>query len=106
MVLPCGDLADHRVPVRDPAVEALEGQHVYLKFRHVQPASVLRRVVDLEAVGEARRLRRLERVVERGKLVGVQIVKITGTFPLDGLWEPDRYGNPGSQVPVLTRLFR
>ena len=74
MLLPCGDLADHGFPIRDPAVQALAGQHIDLDFRHVEPTSVLRRVVNLEPPGEARCLRRLECVVKRRQLVGVEVV--------------------------------
>src|SRR4051794_21316995 len=62
------------LPGRDPPGQALPGQHRQLDLRHVQPAPVLRRVVDLQLLGDPPRLLRRERLVERGQLVRVQVV--------------------------------
>ncbi len=85
MPLPGADLPHHRLPVRDPPVEALPGEDVYLDLRHVKPAPVLRRVVDLEAVREPRRLRRPGRLVQGRQPVGVGL-SITRTVFLSGKW--------------------
>jgi len=67
------DLAFERGPVGDAAVEALPGQHGQLRFRHVEPAAVLGRVVPLEALDKAACLLRRERLVECGRHVGVRL---------------------------------
>ena len=50
----------------------LAGQDIYPDFGHVQPASALRRVADLESSGEARHRLRLEPVAARRQAARVQ----------------------------------
>jgi hypothetical protein len=47
----------------DPAVEALPDQDAELQLRHVQPAPVLRREVELQTPRDPPRLLRRERLV-------------------------------------------
>ena len=51
--LPRFDLADEHRLRRDAAVEALGDHHADLDLDHVQPAGVLRRVVELESAEDA-----------------------------------------------------
>ena len=39
---------------------------------HVQPATVLGSIVNLQPLGDAPRFRRLKRLVQRGRVMGVQ----------------------------------
>src|SRR3954470_20543897 len=74
LLFPGGHLPLQLLPGLDPPGQALPGQHRQLDLRHVQPAPVLRRVVDLQLLGDPPGLLRRERLVERGQLVRVQVV--------------------------------
>ena len=65
----------HR-PVRDPAIQTLAGEHAELQLGHIQPGAVFGRVVDLQLVGHAFGLLGGERLIERGFVMGVQIVRV------------------------------
>ena len=55
--------------------EALAGQHAEFAFSHVQPTAVLGRIVPFEPpLDEAAGLLGREGFIERGRLVGVEIV--------------------------------
>jgi thioesterase superfamily protein len=71
---PGRDLAFERGAVGDAPAETLPGQNGQFRFRHVEPAAVLGRVVPLEALDEAAGLLRRERLVERGWCVRVEVV--------------------------------
>src|SRR5215210_4774825 len=72
-VLPGLDVALQRRPVADP-VRQVAAEGAQLNLGHVQPRAVLGGVVDLEPVGEALGLLGRERLVERGRGVGVELV--------------------------------
>ena len=61
--------------IADPAVQTLPAEDAELDSSHVQPASVIGCVGKLQAFGYAARLGRCKRFVERGGLVGVEIVQ-------------------------------
>src|SRR3954454_15310583 len=72
-VLPGLDVALQRRPITHPVWQvAAEGAQ--LDLGHVQPGSVLGRVVDLEPVSEALGLLGRERLVERGRRVDIELV--------------------------------
>ena len=62
--LPSLHFPDEAVLVRDASIQALGRQDAEFGLRHVQPASVLRRVVNLETFRQATGLRRGEGGVE------------------------------------------
>ena len=49
----------------NPAIQALPRQHPQFCLRYIQPTPVLWRVVYLQPLGDAQRLRRLEGLVQR-----------------------------------------
>src|SRR5690348_4248615 len=51
-VLPSCDFLDQSLFVWNTPIETLGGQHTKFGFRHVEPTSVLRRVVPLEPLDE------------------------------------------------------
>src|SRR5271169_172905 len=74
MVLPCGDFVGEDLLVGDAAIQTLRREHAEFGFGHVEPTAVLGRVVPFEALDEPARLSGGEGFVERGGLVGVEIV--------------------------------
>ena len=52
-----------RLLIRNPAVQALSGQHSDFNFSHVQPTPMLGGVVNLQTFGDTPRFHRLERLV-------------------------------------------
>ena len=66
---PRGDLAHQVGFIGDTPIQALRRENGEFGFRHVEPASMLWRVVPFEAFDEATRLGRRERCVERGRFV-------------------------------------
>ena len=81
MLLPCTDLASHRLPVQYPPIEALPGQRAGPDFRHALPASIFRGVMHLEPSGQAGCLLGHEGLVEGGQLVRVQVVNHQDDVP-------------------------
>src|SRR5258708_24423044 len=73
-LLPGADFVDERLFVRDPTIQALAAQDTQLDLGHVQPAPVLGRVMNLQLVGQALRLRRSEGLIERGRAVRIQLI--------------------------------
>src|SRR5215207_58873 len=73
--LPGGDLGDEGVAVADAAAEALARQHRELQLGHVEPTAVDRGVVELQLPEDAPGLVGRERLVERARGVGVQVVQ-------------------------------
>ena len=74
MVLPCADFVGEDLLVGDAAIQALRGEHAEFGFGHVEPTTVLGRIVPFEALDEPTRLGGREGFVERCGLVGVEIV--------------------------------
>src|SRR5215210_2203181 len=72
--LPGAALPSQRLLVRDAPREALPREHRELDLHLVQPRAVLGSVVELQLLHDAPRLSRLERLVERGRGVGIQVV--------------------------------
>src|SRR6266536_3227697 len=72
--LPGHDLPLQRQPIGHPPIQALLRQHAQPDLGHVQPAAMLGRVVQLEPVGQPLGLSRLERLVQRRRGVGVEVV--------------------------------
>src|SRR5512142_1804690 len=52
LFLPRRHLSFQLLPRLDPTRQALPGQHRQLDLRHVQPAAMLRGVVDLQLLGD------------------------------------------------------
>src|SRR5919199_6142952 len=70
---PSVDMALERCLVAHP-VRQIGAEGAQLDFGHIQPRAVLGRVMDLETVGDALGLLGRERLVERGRGVGVELV--------------------------------
>jgi len=74
VVLPCVDIVGEDLLVGDAAIQTLRREHAEFGFGHIEPAAVLGRVVPFEALDEPACLGGGEGFVERGGLVGVEIV--------------------------------
>ena len=74
VTLPGGDFFLEGRLVRDAAAQALPGQNGELGFGHVEPASVLWRVMPFEPFDEAARFWGGEGGIERGRRMGAQVV--------------------------------
>ena len=61
--------------VRETLPEATAGEDAELDFRHIESTAVLGSVVKLQPLGDAPRLRRRERLVQRRLAMGIQIVQ-------------------------------
>ena len=61
-------------------VQALPVHRAELDFGHVQPTAVLGRVHELKLVQQPERLRRFERLVQRGASVGVEVCPSPGRW--------------------------
>src|SRR5215213_2602079 len=73
--LPGAALPSQRLLVRDAPREALSREHRELDLHLVQPRAVLGCVVELQLVHDAPRLCWLERLVEGGRGVGIEVVE-------------------------------
>jgi hypothetical protein len=62
--LPGRDLRLEGLEVWHSSIEALSTEYTQFDLRHVEPAAMLGRVVDLELVGGAPGLRRLEGLIQ------------------------------------------
>ena len=85
--LPGVDLGNEPVAAFDAAIEALAFEHADLDLNHVEPAGVLRCVVELKPPEHAARFGRWERGVESGGGVGGEVVEDDADAL--GLWEVD-----------------
>lgn len=74
MGLPGRHLATHGLDVGDTPAQALAHHHVDLDLCHVEPAAVLGRVHELEAIPQRLGLLRREGLVQRGRAVRVEVV--------------------------------
>src|SRR3954470_22267512 len=74
VVLPCADFVGEDFLVGDAAMQTLRRQHGEFGFGHVEPTAVLGRVMPFEAFDEPARLGRRKGLIERGWLVGVEII--------------------------------
>ena len=63
LVLPGVNFPAQHLLIRNPAVQALPGQHSDFNFSHVQPTPMLGGVVNLQTFGDTPRFYRLERLV-------------------------------------------
>ena len=81
VVLPCGDFVGEDLLVGDAAIETLRREHAEFGFGHVEPTAVLRRVMPFEALDEPARPGRGKGLIERGWLVGVEIILHGNLFP-------------------------
>ncbi len=72
-LLPGGCLAAKRRPVGDAPIQALPREHGEFDLGHVQPRAVLGCVVDLQLLRQSPGLLRVERLVERRRVVGVEV---------------------------------
>ena len=75
MILPGLDLRDEPPPFANPAVQALAAQHADLDLHHVEPAGVLGGVVEFDALQNAMRFGRRERIVQCSRGVRREIVQ-------------------------------
>ena len=74
VVLPCGDFVGEDLFVGDAAIQTLRRKHAEFGFGHVEPTAVLGRVMPFEALDEPARLGRGKGLIERGWLVGIEII--------------------------------
>src|SRR5947199_10302270 len=74
-VLPSCDFLDQSLFVWNTPIETLGGQHTKFGFSHVEPTSVLRRVVPLEPLDEPACLLGGKGFIELSRLVGAEIVR-------------------------------
>ena len=74
VVLPCVDFVGENLLVGDAAIQTLRREHAEFGFSYVEPTAVLGRVMPFKALDEPAGLRSGEGLVERGWLVGVEIV--------------------------------
>ena len=96
VVLPSGDLRLERVLVWNAAAQTLARENAEFGFGHVEPASVLWRVVPFEPLGEASRFGGGEGRIERGCGVRAEIVLDQDDF--FGRWENARRTVPSALV--------
>src|ERR1700741_3445986 len=75
IALPRADLLPDRCCAREAAVEALAAEHGEFDLGHVQPASVLRRMAELELAQDPPGLFSRKGVIERPWRVGAQVVE-------------------------------
>src|SRR5271157_5325744 len=85
--LPDVDLGNEPVAAFDAAIETLAFEHADLDLNHVEPAGVLRCVVELKPSERAARFGRWECGVESGSGVGGEVVEDDADAL--GLWEVD-----------------
>src|SRR5271166_5794036 len=85
--LPDVDLGNEPVAALDAAIETLSFEHADLDLNHVEPAGVLRCVVELKPPEHAARYGRWECGVESGSGVGGEVVEDDADAL--GLWEVD-----------------
>ena len=95
---PGRDLVAQGGQIADTPVETLRGENAELALCHVEPASVLRRVMPFEALGQAARFLRRKRLVKRRRLVRVQIVRKTVCPLLRLRWLALRCASEGCSV--------
>jgi hypothetical protein len=74
LALPCGDFADEALGAVDPAVEALAAQDADFDLDHIEPTSVLGRVVELDAAQDASGLGGRKGLIEGACGVGRQVI--------------------------------
>ena len=74
-VLPSVNFPAQRLLIRNPAVQALPGQHSDFNFSHVQPTPMLGGVVKLQPFRNPSGRGRWERLVQRRRAVGVQVIQ-------------------------------
>ena len=80
VVLPCGDFAGEDLLVGDAAIQTLRGENAEFGFGQIEPTAVLGRVVPFEALDEPARLGRGKGLIERGWLVGVDMIRSSTIF--------------------------
>src|SRR5271157_1773487 len=85
--LPDVDLGNEPVAAFDAAIETLAFEHADLDLNHVEPAGVLRCVVELKPPEHAARFGRWECGVESGSGVGGEVVEDDADAL--GFWEVD-----------------
>ena len=61
--------------IRDTLSQTTTAEHAQLDLGHVEPTAVYWSVVELQTLGDVPRFERLERIVERTELVGIEIVQ-------------------------------
>jgi hypothetical protein len=69
------DLLEERVFVLYAARKALATQMAAFDLRHVEPTPVLGSRMDLSCIGDSFRLRRIKGFIQRGRIVGIPIIK-------------------------------
>src|SRR6478609_8612142 len=75
LLFPGRHLSAQLFATADAPVQTLPRQHAQLDLRHVQPTAMLGRVMDLQPLDDAPGLLRRERLVQRRRLVRVQVVQ-------------------------------
>ena len=90
MALPSCNLFFKDALVGDAAAQALPGQNGEFGLGHVEPASVLWRVMPFEPFDEAARFGGGEGGIERGRRMGAQVVLNQHNFSAAGKCKSDR----------------
>ena len=72
--LPRSHITSQNAPVWYATVQTLPSQYTDLYLRHIQPTPVSGGVVYLQPLSDTPRLGRLERLVQRGQAMSVQVV--------------------------------
>src|SRR3974377_608288 len=81
IILPSCYFADEDLFVWDAAIEALGCKDAELRLRHIEPTAMLWRVMPFEPLDEPPCLCGGKSFVERGWLVGVEIILHENDFP-------------------------
>src|SRR3989339_165916 len=75
VVLPGANMSLHSYQIRNTPIQALSVQGTEFNLSHVEPATMLGRVVDIETFRQPPGLLRRKHSVERGQAMGIQIVQ-------------------------------
>lgn len=102
---PGRDRVSHRRLVRQALPETLPGQHTQLQLRHIQPAAMFGRVVNLQFRGESAGFRGWECRIQGGRGVDVELVhnhrnpRSLGIVDIDELLDAVGELQPGAPRP-------
>ena len=104
-LLPRIDFGLKLLAAANSPIQALPAQYADLNFRHVQPARVLGRVVELHATQQLRGRTLAEHIVEAPSEVGVQVVQHQMNSACLGVCPSKQLTDEGDEInfPTLGR---